>query len=70
LYSTRRDGHKCRWQEGGDFIPGTVNDFGGSSKTEYTNLISQVLPGAGNQPIVRYLNFNSGDLANPCPAGH
>ena len=59
----------CSWQEGGDFIPGTVNDFGGSSATEFTHLISQIFPGAGNTPITRFENFNSGDLTNPCPAG-
>lgn len=59
----------CSWQEGADFIPGTVNDFGGSSATEFTHLISQIFPGAGNTPITRFENFNSGDLTNPCPAG-
>ena len=24
----------CTWQEGGKYIPGTVNDFGGSSTAE------------------------------------
>jgi hypothetical protein len=69
FFSTRSDGGACSWQEGGDFIPGTVNDFGGSSATEFTHLISQIFPGAGNTPITRFENFNSGDMTNPCPAG-
>ena len=69
FFSTRSDVGACSWQEGGDFIPGTVNDFGGSSATEFTHLISQIFPGAGNTPITRFENFNSGDLNNPCPAG-
>ena len=61
FFSTRSDG--------GDFIPGTVNDFGGSSATEFTHLISQIFPGAGNTPITRFENLNSDDLTNPCPVG-
>ena len=69
FFSTHSDGGVCLWQEGGDFIPGSVNDFGGSSATEFTHLISQIFPGPGNMPITRFENFNSGDLTNPCPAG-
>ncbi|HYX76097.1 MAG TPA: hypothetical protein VE757_02875, partial [Gaiellaceae bacterium] len=47
FFSTRSDGGACAWQEGGNFIPGTVNNFGGSSATEFTHLISQIFPGAG-----------------------
>src|SRR5262249_35457065 len=35
LYSTNTSGGQCVWQEGGVFIPGTTNTFGGSSTTEY-----------------------------------
>lgn len=52
---------------GGDFIPGTVNDYGGSS-AEFGSLLLTTYPGAGFTPIQRYENFNSGDLANSCPA--
>jgi hypothetical protein len=41
----------------------------GCTATEFTHLISQIFPGAGNMPIARFENFNSGDLPNPCPAG-
>lgn len=76
FYSTRLDrvhGHGrhhetvCNWQEGGDFIPGTVNDYGGSS-AEFGSLLLTTYPGAGFMPVQRYENFNSGTLPNTCPA--
>jgi hypothetical protein len=58
----------CAWQEGGDFIPGTINDFGGSSATEYGTVpLATIYPGPGNAPFTRWNNFNSGDQSNPCP---
>jgi len=67
FYSTRNADGTCTWQEGGDFIPGTTNDFGGSSTAEYGPLLQTVYPGPGFTPILRYNNFNSGDVPNPCP---
>jgi hypothetical protein len=58
----------CNWQEGGDFIPGTVNDYGGSS-AEFGSLLLTTYPGAGFTPVQRYENFNSGTMPNTCPAG-
>jgi hypothetical protein len=69
FYSTRIDSGTCTWQQGGDFIPGTVNDFGGSSAAEYGPLLQTVYPAAGFTTVLRYNNFNSGDLSNPCPVG-
>jgi hypothetical protein len=72
FYSTTNLNGSCVWQEGGPFIPGTTNDFGGSSTTEYGGLLTTVYPAAGpNGPttITRINNFNSGDLRNPCPTG-
>jgi hypothetical protein len=69
FYSTRIDSGTCTWQEGGDFIPGTVNDFGGSSATEYGPLLQTVYPAAGFTTVLRFNNFNSGNLSNPCPVG-
>ena len=57
----------CTWQEGGRFIPGTTNTFGGSSTTEFGPLLNTVYPSTGFTTITRYNNFNSGDQANPCP---
>jgi hypothetical protein len=40
FYSTRNAAPTgCLWQEGGDFIQGTTNDFGGSSTTEFGSLL-------------------------------
>ena len=38
--STIHDG-TCTWQEGGNFIPGTINHFGGSAKTEFGQLLQR-----------------------------
>ena len=56
----------CTWQEGGPFIPGTTNTFGGSSTTEFGPLLQTVYPAPGFTTVLRYNNFNSGDLRNPC----
>jgi hypothetical protein len=69
FFSTRNANGTCTWQEGGRFIPGTTNDFGGTSTTEFGPLLRTVYPVAGpNGPTTTTLinNFNSGDLANPC----
>lgn len=60
-------GH-CVWQEGGKFLPNTVNDFGGSSTTAFGPLLKTLYPTTGFKPEVLIDNFNSGDMANPCPA--
>ena len=49
--------------------PGTtrpINNFGGSSTTEYGPLLATVFPVAGPTTVVRYDNFNSGTMPNPC----
>jgi hypothetical protein len=66
FFSTTNANGACSWQEGGDFIPGTTNDFGGSSTAEFGPLLKTVYPVAGFTTTQRYNNFNSGDLANPC----
>jgi hypothetical protein len=67
FFSTRIDKGTCSWQEGGPLIPGTKNDFGGSSTTEFGPLLQTLFPIAGFTTELRYENFNSGDLPNPCP---
>jgi hypothetical protein len=71
FYSTANagPGGSCVWQEGGDFIPGTTNDFGGNSTTEYGPLLRTVYPAAGFTTVTRFNNFNSGNMPNPCRAG-
>jgi hypothetical protein len=67
FYSTTSANGTCQWQEGGPFIPGTINNFGGSSTSEYGQLLQSVFPAAGNTIVKRFDNFNSGDIRNPCP---
>jgi hypothetical protein len=66
FFSTRIANGTCTWQEGGPFIPGTQNDFGGSSTTEFGPLLNTVFPATGFVPTFQFDNFNSGDIANPC----
>jgi hypothetical protein len=68
FFSTTMDKHNCTWQEGGDFIPETVNDYGGSSATEFGALLLTTYPAAGFMPTTFFNNFNSGDLPNSCLA--
>ena len=67
FYSTGAVNGTCVWQEGGAYIPGTTNLFGGSSTAEYGPLLATVFPVAGPTTVVRYDNFNSGDHAEPVP---
>ena len=67
IYSTGMKNGLCYWQEGGDYIPGTTNDFGGSSTTEYGGLQPVVYERAGVLST-DLENFNSADQGNPCPA--
>jgi hypothetical protein len=67
FYTTGTANGTCVWQQGGNFIPGTTNHFGGSSTTEYGPLLHTVYPVAGNTTQVLINNFNSGDQPNPCP---
>ena len=59
----------CTWQEGGNFIPGTIDHFGGSATTEYGPLLSEIFPEPGFTTKRRFENFNSGDRRNVCPVG-
>jgi len=72
LYTIGNFAGTCQFQQGGPFIPGTTNTFGGSSTTEYGPLLSMVFPSVVNGApgvITRFENFNSGDMANPCRGG-
>ena len=68
FYTTTFRHGVCNWQEGGRFIPGTVNKFGGSSKAEFGPLLRTLYPEAGFTTAVLINNFNSGDMRNPCRA--
>jgi hypothetical protein len=67
LYTTGFHNGGCAWQQGGNFIPGTINRFGGSSTTEYGPLLLTAYPEPGFTIKRLYNNFNSGDMRNPCP---
>jgi hypothetical protein len=67
--TTSRYGGGCAWQEGGRYLPGTTNDFGGSSTAEFGPLLKSVFPTTGFTTVRMYDNFNSGDMPNPCRAG-
>jgi hypothetical protein len=68
FYSTTVRHGSCTWQEGGNFIPRTTNNFGGSSKAEYGSLLKTVYPEAGFTTATLINNFNSGNMRNPCRA--
>jgi hypothetical protein len=67
FFSTTSVSGNCLWQEGGPFIPGTTNDFGGSSAAEFGPLLASAYPAANGQPTFRYNNFRNVLSSNPCP---
>jgi hypothetical protein len=79
IFSTRQDHEngdqksgdheKCQWQEGGRFLPGTSNDFGGNSKTEYGPILANFYPAPNGRPQYIYENFHRTLPYNPCPVG-
>ena len=68
FFSTTFRQRECTWQEGGKYIPGTVHDFGGSSKAEFGPLLQVTFPVAGFTTVSQFEDFNSGNLRNPCRA--
>ncbi|MEZ0095174.1 hypothetical protein [Streptacidiphilus sp. EB129] len=66
MFTTTHVGGACIWQEGGAKIPGTDNTFGGSSTTEFGSLLTNVYPGAGNQPRFLINDFRQVLPTNPC----
>src|SRR5215469_2517039 len=70
FYSTTNTASGCMWQEGGRYIPGTTNKFGGSAKTEYGPLRAIHYPTAPYGAVTIRLNdFRSPMISNPCPTG-
>jgi len=68
FYSTTVSHGACLWREGGRFMPHAVNDFGGSSKTEFGHLLFTLFPNSNGKPVLATNNFNSGAMKNPCRA--
>jgi hypothetical protein len=58
---------QCLWQEGGRFIPGTEDDFGGTSKIEYGPILANFYAAANFQPRYIYETFHRTLSYNPCP---
>ena len=68
FYSTTSAHGQCEWQLGGPFIPGTTNEFGGSSAAEFGPLLPLAYPAANGMPSFRYNNFRNVLGSNPCRA--
>lgn len=67
IFTIRFDEDGCRWQEGGPFIPATLFNFGGNSKTEYGDILALTYPAANGQPRQIYEDFRRVLPFNPCP---
>jgi hypothetical protein len=59
---------QCVWTEGGPSYPGTTNNFGGSSTTEFGPALGLAYPAAGFHPTFRWNNFRRVLDTNPCPS--
>jgi hypothetical protein len=67
FYSTASTASGCMWQEGGPYIPGTSNKFGGSAHAEFGPLRNIHYPTAPFGTITERLNdFRSATISNPC----
>jgi hypothetical protein len=67
FYSTRNTAQGCMWQEGGPYIPGTTNTFGGNSHAEFGSLRAITAPTAPFGTITKRLNDFRRNLASlPC----
>jgi hypothetical protein len=69
IYTATRVGGTCMLQQGGPFIPGTVNDFGGNSKAEYGDLLFVTYPAPGFTTQTFAEDFHRDLRANPCGGG-
>jgi hypothetical protein len=65
FYSTRLNNGQCFWQEGGALLPGTTNDFGGSSTAEFGPLES-VMYQSRTVSIHIFEDFRQVLPNNPC----
>jgi hypothetical protein len=70
FYTTRNaPGLGCVWQEGGPYIPGTTNEFGGSAQAEYGKLLAVSYPTSPTGTITKRFNDFHRNLSSlPCPA--
>jgi hypothetical protein len=69
FYSTTFKRGSCWFQQGGPYIPGTIDNFGGSAQAEYGPLRAIDYPTAPFGTITsRFNDFRSDQMRNPCPA--
>jgi hypothetical protein len=69
FYSTRHTAMGCMWQEGGPYIPGTTNKFGGSAQAEYGKLRAINYPSSPFGTITKRFNDFRRNMATlPCRA--
>jgi hypothetical protein len=66
LYSAVATSLGCAWQEGGPALPGTLDNFGGSSTTEFGPLLKLTYPKPGGS-FTRFNDFRNVLPTNPCP---
>lgn len=69
IYSTTSVSGPCWWQLGGPMIPGTTNNFGGSSTTEYSTLLGSIYQtGTSHKPgsVVAFENYHQILPHDPC----
>ena len=70
FYRTIQVRGTCWWQQGGPYIPGTTNKFGGSAQAEYGPLRVISYPTSPFGTVTtRYNDFRSARHTNPCPTG-
>src|SRR5262249_23249399 len=69
IFSTAEIDGGCMWQFGGANIPGTVNNFGGNSVTEYGELVAFPFPTRTLGVIFLTENFRRVLDSNPCATG-
>ena len=68
FFSTTTAGGTCAWREGGRFMPGTTNLFGGSSTAEFGSLLSLYYPPEPGFPAGSFFEDYRNVLpGNPCP---
>jgi hypothetical protein len=62
------DSSACRWGEGGAFLPGAANNFGGSSTTAYGNLafVPYVSSVSSTGVVIAAENYRRIISSNPC----
>jgi hypothetical protein len=70
IFTTRAVVGGCLWQEGGPSIPGTTNNFGGSSATEFSTTPEPAVYIGGTSAApssqTKFENYRQILSSNPC----